>query len=440
MNANEHYLVGLDIGTTKICAIVARQNEYGKIEVLGMGKADSFGVMRGVVANIDKTVMAINDAVQNAGQASGLPIKEVYVGIAGQHIKSMQHNGKLYRGEEALEQEISQADVDRLINEIQKLALPPGDRIIHILPQEFTVDREVGIKDPIGMSGHVLEANFHIITGQITAARNINKCVEKSGLKVRDLILEPLASADAVLSEEEKEAGVALVDIGGGTTDIAIFQEGIIRHTAVIPFGGNIVTEDIKTACMIMRNQAEALKIKFGSALPTEIQANRMITIPGLKGRPAKEISTRNLACIIEARMKEILDHVHFEIINSGYERKLIGGIVLTGGGSQLNHLVQLTEYHTGLDTRLGLPTEHLASHAHSEDLMHIGNPMYATAIGLVLKGFQSAQRRASSPEPVLSTATGVSSKTSLADKLRYIWERSFSWWIDEEDNNDEFQ
>jgi cell division protein FtsA len=439
MNANEHYLVGLDIGTTKICAIVARQNEYGKIEVLGMGKADSFGVMRGVVANIDKTVKAINDAVQDAKQASGLSIQEVYVGIAGQHIKSMQHNGKLYRGEEALEQEISQTDVDRLINEIQKLALPPGDRIIHILPQEFTVDREVGIKDPIGMSGHVLEANFHIITGQITAARNINKCVEKSGLKVRDLILEPLASADAVLSEEEKEAGVALVDIGGGTTDIAIFQEGIIRHTAVIPFGGNIVTEDIKTACMIMRNQAEALKVKFGSALPTEIQANRMITIPGLKGRPAKEISTRNLACIIEARMKEILDHVHFEIINSGYERKLIGGIVLTGGGSQLSHLVQLTEYHTGLDTRLGLPTEHLASHAHNEALQHIGNPMYATAIGLVLKGFQSAHRREANPEAVLSPGAAALAGSPLAEKLRHLWQRSFSWWFEEEDQPEEF-
>ena len=355
MNQSERYIVGLDIGTTKICAIVARQNDHGKIEVVSMGKADSFGVMRGVVANIDKTVLAIKAAVADAANGASLDIGEVYVGIAGQHIKSMQHRGIIHR--DSLEKEINQDDLDRLITDMHKLALPPGDRIIHVLPQEFIVDNEQGIKDPVGMSGIRLEANFHIITGQMTAARNINKCVDKAGLKVCDLILEPLASADAVLSEEEKEAGVALVDIGGGTTDIAIFQEGIIRHTAVIPLGGNILTEDIKEGCMIMKNQAELLKVRFGSALVTEIQGNEVITIPGLKGRTAKEISTRNLAHIIQARMEEIIEHVYYEIQASGYEKKLIGGIVLTGGGSQLRHLVQLAEYITGLDARIGLPT-----------------------------------------------------------------------------------
>jgi cell division protein FtsA len=268
---------------------------------------------------------------------------------------------------------------------MHKLVLPPGDRIIHVLPQEFIVDGEQGIKDPIGMSGARLEANFHIITGQISAAKNIFKCVEKAGLKVIDLILEPLASSSAVLSEEEKEAGVALVDIGGGTTDIAIFQDGIIRHTAVIPLGGNIITEDIKEGCMIMKNQAEILKVKFGSALATETSDNEIISISGLKGREPKEIKVENLARIIQARMEEILEHVYYEIKLSGYHKKLIGGIVVTGGGAQLKHIIQLVEYITGLDTRVGFPTEHLAK-AKMEDIRH---PMYATAVGLILKGFE---------------------------------------------------
>ncbi|MBC8048069.1 MAG: cell division protein FtsA, partial [Fimbriimonadaceae bacterium] len=321
---NNRIITGLDIGTTKICAIVGRMNEHGKIEVLGLGKADSFGVMRGVVANIDKTVEAIKLAVKDAETKSGIKITEVYVGIAGQHIKSLQHRDIITR--EDAENEIAQEDIDRLIQNMQKIVLPPGDRIIHVLPQEFIVDGEPDVKDPIGMNGVRLEANFHIITGQIAAAKNIFKCVEKAGLKVLDLILEPLASASSVLSEEEKEAGVALVDIGGGTTDIAIFKEGIIRHTAVIPLGGNIITEDIKEGCMIMRNQAELLKVKFGCALATETAENEIISISGLKGREPKEIKVENLAKIIQARMEEILEHVYHEIRMSGYAKKLIAG------------------------------------------------------------------------------------------------------------------
>lgn len=380
---NNRIITGLDIGTTKICAIVGQITDNGKIEVLGMGKADSFGVMRGVVANIDKTVEAIKIAVTEAEQKSGITIKEVYVGIAGQHIKSLQHRDILTRNDS--ENEISMEDIDRMIENMQKLVLPPGDRIIHVLPQEFIVDGELGIKDPIGMSGVRLEANFHIITGQISAAKNIFKCVEKAGLKVTDLILEPLASSASVLSEEEKEAGVALVDIGGGTTDIAIFQDGIIRHTAVIPLGGNIITEDIKEGCMIMKNQAEVLKVKFGCALATETEDNEIISITGLKGREPKEIKVENLARIIQARMEEILEHVYYEIKLSGFHKKLIGGIVVTGGGAQLKHIVQLVSYITGMDARVGFPTEHL-SKSKADDIRH---PMYATAVGLILKGVE---------------------------------------------------
>ncbi|MDX2002651.1 MAG: cell division protein FtsA [Chitinophagales bacterium] len=411
----EHHdiIVGLDIGTTKICAIVGRMTAHGKVEVLGMGKADSLGVMRGVVANIDKTVQAISQAVEEAQLNSKQQIGKVFVGIAGQHIKSLQHRGILTR--ERYDEEIGRGDVQKLISDMYRLVLPPGDRIIHVLPQEFIIDNEQGIKDPIGMSGIRLEANFHIISGQITAAQNINKCVEKAGLTVADLILEPLASSASVLSEEEKEAGVALVDIGGGTTDIAIFQDGIIRHTAVIPFGGNIITEDIKEGCLIMRNQAEQLKIRFGSAFAIETQENEIVSIPGLRGREPKEISIRNLAHIIQARMEEILEQVYFEIKSSGFEKKLIGGIVLTGGGSQLKHLVQLVEYVTGMDARVGYPTEHLAKSPVAE----IKNPMYATGIGLIIKGYEelkNAGQLASQQQKKKAVVEAVAEDTMVAE------------------------
>jgi cell division protein FtsA len=255
-------VVGLDIGTTKIACIVGRKNEHGKLEVLGMGKSESIGVIRGVVANIDDTVRSIRKAVEEAEQKSGISIDIVNVGIAGQHIKSIQHRGMRTRN--SVEDEINQSDIDALIDDMHKLVMLPGEEIVHVIPQEYIVDNEQGIKNPIGMSGVRLEANFHIITGQIAAAKNIKRCIDKADLDVQGIVLEPLASSEAVLTEEEKEAGVVLVDIGGGTSDLAIFQDGIIRHTAVIPFGGNVITEDIKTGCTIMKKQAEQLKMKFG--------------------------------------------------------------------------------------------------------------------------------------------------------------------------------
>ncbi len=375
-------IVGLDIGTTKIVAMVGRKNEHGKIEILGYGRSTSIGVKRGVVSNIERTVQSIRAAVDEAENKSGVDIKFVNVGIAGQHIKSIQHHGVLMRNN--YDNEISQLDIEALTQDMFKLVMLPGEEIIHALPQEYIIDNEKGIKDPIGMCGIRMEANFHIITGQIAAAKNIYKCVTRANLEASDLILEPLASAEAVLSKEEKEAGVALIDIGGGTTDIAIFQEGIIRHTAVIALGGDIITEDIKEGCSIIKDQAEMLKIRFGSALSSESKDNEIVSIPGLRGREPKEISIKNLANIIQARMEDIIEHIYYEIKNSGYEKRLIAGIVVTGGGAKLKHVSQLIEYMTGMDTRIGYPNEHLAKGADE-----IASPMFATSVGLVIKGFE---------------------------------------------------
>jgi cell division protein FtsA len=416
----KNIVVALDIGTTKVCAIAGSLNEHGQLEILGVGKVDSIGVSRGVVANIEKTVTAISDAVAEAERRAKIDIKVVHVGIAGQHIKSLQHRGILTRDHSI--DEISRADITRLINDMHKLVLPPGDKIIHVIPQEFTIDNEQGIIDPIGMSGVRLEANFHIITGQITASKNIYKCVERSGLEVGSLTLEPIASSQSVLSKEEMEAGVALVDIGGGTTDLAIFYDGIIRHTAVIPFGGNVITKDIKEGCNVMQSQAEQLKVKFGSALADEVFDNRIITIPGLKGREPKEISEKNLARIIQARVEEIFDHVFWEIRRSGFERKLMaGGIVLTGGGALLAHIEKLAAYHTGMPTRIGSPIEHLA-HGYAQDL---SSPIYATALGLILKGLKEmppVQQKEEKKEETVATTEEAIELESNAELKNGKW------------------
>jgi len=417
---NEEKIVcGLDIGTTKIACLVGRKNEHGKIEILGVGKSDSIGVTRGVVSNIEKTESSIKLAIEEAEEKAGVEIEEVIVGIAGQHIKSLQHRG--IRTRSSLEDEIGQHDIDALVEDMFKLVMLPGEEIIHVLPQEYIVDNEQGIKDPIGMAGIRLEANFHIITGQIAAAKNINRCVHKAGLEVGELILEPLASSEAVLSEEEKEAGVVLVDIGGGTTDIAIFQDGIIRHTAVIPFGGNVITEDIKSGCTIMKNQAELLKVRFGSAVAEENQENEIVCIPGLRGREPKEISIKNLASIVQARMEEIIEHIYYEIKNSGFQEQLIAGIVVTGGGSQLKHISQLFQYMTGMDTRIGYPNEHLAGN----NVEAITSPLYSTGIGLVIKGFQMEEKMQAAHENIPRQSKREKGKwfASVLDKTKELFE-----------------
>lgn len=386
--AKEKIIVGLDIGTTKIVVLVGKQNEHGKIEILGLGHAPSVGVQRGVVTHILQTTDSINQAIKLAEDSSGVEINTVSVGIAGQHIRSYQHRGIFTR--QNPDQLISTDEVNNMIDNMHKLAMPPGEEIIHVLPQEYIIDNESGYKDPVGTLGNRLEANFHVITGQVTAARNIMKCVSMAQLSLDKLILEPLASSDAVLLEEEKEAGVALIDIGGGTTDLAIFYDGIIRHTAVIPLGGNIISEDIKNGCSLVKDTADKLKMLHGSALVMPGMENTIITIPGIAGRAPKQISKATLAGIINARMSEIFEYVDYELKMSGYKEKLSAGIVMTGGGSMMANSKQLMSLVTGKDTRLGLPHKHLVG----ESAQKISNPIYATAVGLVLLGVDKPETR----------------------------------------------
>jgi len=384
MSNEQPIIVGLDIGTTKIAAIAGRKNEFGKLEILGFGLANSSGVQHGMVLNIDQTIRAIETALKNCYQSNpALEINEVYVGIAGHHIKSLQTRGDIVR--RSTDDEIKQSEIDQLVADQYKTYIPAGDQIIDVIPQEFTVDNFQNIADPIGYTGVKIGANFHIITGDRNAIRNINRSVEKTGLKVKDLVLQPLASSAAVMSEEDVEAGIAILDIGGGTTDLAVFYEGILKHTAVIPFGGENITTDIKLGLGVMRTQAEQMKLQFGSALADEAQNNAFIKIPGLRGMPSKDISVKNLAGIIQARMSEILSFVTFHLKQVGLDSKMLnGGIVLTGGGAQLKHLIQLTEYATGLNARIGLPNEHLAVN----HFPGLEKPMYSTCIGLILKGY----------------------------------------------------
>lgn len=376
-------IVGLDIGTTKVVAIAARKNEYGKLEILGVGRADSAGVNHGVVMNIEQCIRSIEQAIYKCIESNPeLVVKEVYVGIAGQHIKSLQTRGDRVRL--SMEEEISQKDIDLLVADQRQTYIPAGDEIIDIVPQDFTVDSTASVIDPIGMSGVKIGANFHIITGDRNAIKNIKRCVDKAQLMTRDIVLQPLASAAAVMNDEDLEAGVAIVDIGGGTTDMAVFYDGILKHTAVIPYAGVNITNDIRNGLGVLRAQAEQMKVQFGMALADEANSNAYITIPGLRGLPPKEISMKNLAHIIQARMQEILDYVLYHLKQLGLENKLYGGIILTGGGAQLKHIIQLTEYVTGLGARIGYPNEHLTGKL-SEELM---NPMYSTCIGLILRGY----------------------------------------------------
>lgn len=382
-NKQQPVIVGLDIGTTKVVAIAGRKNEFGKVEILGFGRADSAGVSHGVVMNIEECIQSILLAIERCLLSNTqLEIKEVYVGIAGQHIKSLQTRGDRVRTN--TDDEISKEDVDMLIRDQYKTFIPAGDQIIDIIPQDYTIDSTSYVTNPVGMSGVKIGANFHLITADRHAIRNIKRCVEKASLITRDLVLQPLASAAAVMNDEDLEAGVAIVDIGGGTTDMAIFYDGILRHTAVIPYAGVNITHDIRQGLGVLKAQAEQMKVQYGSALAREANDLAYITIPGLRGLPAKEISMRSLSEIIEARVDEILEYVVFHLKQVDLDTRLHGGIILTGGGARLKHISQFTQFKTGLNVRIGTPNEHLAG-GHSEALQH---PMYATCIGLILRGY----------------------------------------------------
>ena len=419
-----NFSVGLDIGTTKIVALVGRKNEFNKVEILGVGKSKSLGVHRGVVNNITQTIQSIQLAVDDANTNSGHQISDVVVGIAGQHIRSIQHSDYVTR--ENPESVINEEDIQRLIRQVYKLVMLPGEEIIHVLPQEYKVDGQGEIKEPIGMHGGRLEANFHVVVGQVSSIKNIGRCIKSAGLNMANITLEPLASSEAVLSFEEKEAGVALIDIGGGTTDLAIFKDGIIRHTAVIPFGGNVITEDIKEGCSIIEKQAELLKTRFGSAWPGENRDTEIVSIPGLIGRDPKEISLKTLSKIINARVVEIIEQTFLEIKNYGHndlKKKLIAGIVLTGGGSQLKHLKQLVEYITGMDTRVGYPSEHLAGDTQES----VSSPMFATSVGLLMNALEGIVINEEKDEDENGERTNLEnekSKNDYSNKRKSILDR----------------
>ena len=418
-----NFSVGLDIGTTKIVALVGKKNEYNKVEILGLGKSKSLGVHRGVVNNITQTIQSIQKAIDEANSNSGCVIGDVVVGIAGQHIRSIQHSDYITR--ENPESVIDDEDIQRLVQQVYKLVMLPGEEIIHVVPQEYKVDGQGEIKEPIGMHGGRLEANFHVVVGQVSSIKNIGRCIKSAGLSMASITLEPLASSKAVLSFEEKEAGVALIDIGGGTTDLAIFKDGIIRHTAVIPYGGNVITEDIKEGCSIIEKQAELLKIKFGSAWPGENRDTEIVSIPGLQGRDPKEISLKTLSKIINARVVEIIEQVFLEIKNYGHsdqKKKLIAGIVLTGGGSQLKHLKQLVEYVTGMDTRVGYPSEHLAG----STIDSVSSPLFATSVGLLMNALEDilTEKNESSDQDKISHLENERKKDRFSKQRKSILDR----------------
>jgi cell division protein FtsA len=390
MRQRNNILAAIDIGTTKIVTIVGRMNDSGKLEILGMCKTPSKGVKRGVVLNIEEAVSAIQYTVEEVQKQVGFVIREAYVGIAGQHISSLQNGGYILR--DSYEEEITKNDTDRLLAEMFKISIQPGEEIIHVIPQSYVVDNETGVKNPIGMFGKRLQGNYHIVIGQTSSARTIERCVNRVGINVKQMILEPLASSAAVLTADEIEAGVALVDIGGGTTDIAVYYDDIIKHTAVIPFGGNVITKDVMEGCSILNKHAELLKIQYGSTLGDLAEEAKVVAVPGISGREPKEVSIKSLAYIIQSRMEEIIDAIVFQLEGSDCMEKLTAGLVITGGGSLLRHLPQLVKYRTGLDVRIGKPEVLFASN----DLKEVNHPMFSTSVGLLYKGFEHYV-----PEPV---------------------------------------
>ncbi len=398
MNDKEKMVVGIDVGTTKIAVFIGKKDENGNVKIIGMGRTDSVGVEHGEVKNIVETATSIKIAVEIAEKKCNVKVSEAYVGIAGHNIKNtFQRGSKIINEENHI---ITQEDVDALLEEQKVKILPPGESIIDIVPQDYIVDGDTGIDNPVGRIGKVIECNYNLISGDQNNVHNIYMSVERAGYKVKGLILEPIASAEAVVNDEEKSAGICLVDIGGGTTDMSIFKDGILRHTAVIQLAGNSITTDIKDAFKIMPPQSEALKTKYGDCLQIESQKNAIVQVPGLKGRPSREITLFALSGVIKARVQMILQQVDYELKNNSlkeqtFDKILIAGIVLTGGGSKLKHIAQYTEFITGISTRVGDPDEIFLSDNSDE----CSDPMYSTGIGLVIKGFEFEQKYHSSDD-----------------------------------------
>ncbi|MFO7880715.1 MAG: cell division protein FtsA [Bacteroidota bacterium] len=377
---NNQLLGAIDIGTTKIVALTGRKTDSGRFEILGMGTSPSYGVKRGLVMNIEETVNAITSAVEDMEKQAGTPVEEVLVGIAGQHVKSVKSSIK--SSITSADGIVKEEDVLRMIQKMFHAQVGAGEKILHVIPQSYQLDGKDSITDPKGWVAKEMEAVFHLIVGKTNSMENIKNCVQRAGLNVNRLMLEPLASADAVLSKKEKEMGVAMVDIGGGTTDLAVFSNEVLQHTAVIPLGGNAVTSDIKQAFSVLQAQAEELKIQYGSALQSKTQKGVVIQVPGLKGREEKTISLNDLVFVIQERMKEIIYAIKFQIEQSGYADRLNVGIVITGGGALLKNLPQLITAVTGYDVILGYPKEHVTGKCAEQ----VNKPMFATSVGLLMR------------------------------------------------------
>lgn len=398
-------VVGLDIGTSKVVALVAEITPDGKIDIIGMGKHPSRGLKRGVVVNIEATMQSIQRAVEEAELMAGCEIRNVYAGIAGSHIRSLNSNGIVA----IRDFEVTQADVERVIDAAKAVAIPADQKILHILPQEFLIDSQGCIKEPIGMSGVRLEAKVHMVTGAVSAAQNIEKCVKRCGLDVNDIILEQLASSHSVLTEDEKELGVCMVDIGGGTTDIAIFSDGAIRHTAVIPIAGDQVTNDIAMALRTPTNAAEAIKLRHACALPELASAGEMIEVPSINAKTKRKISAKALAEVVSARYEELFSLIHNEIRRSGFEELIAAGMVLTGGASNVKGAIELAELSFEMPVRRGT-AQHVTG---LSEVM--SSPIYATGVGLLVYGFQQQY-------------DGGYNVAKLNDGVKGIWGRMREW------------
>ncbi len=410
---DEKIIVGLDIGSSKVCAVagrLVRNKDHATLEVLGVGHALSDGVTKGSVVNINRTVDAINRAIDQASMQSDLDIQVVNVGFSGQ-ITSKRQNGSITRSSPG--DEVTSLDIDHLLSDMYRSPIMAGTEIMHVLPMDFAVDSESGVEDPVGRNGVKLGADFQVITAQTSAALNTRKCIErtKNHLIREKLVVAPLASALAVLTDAEREAGVALVDIGGGTTDLAIYHRNVVRHITVFPWAGNSLTKDIELGCKILPQQAELLKTKYGNADPSTVRINEVVSVPGLPGRLPKDVLLKNVAIIIEERIKELAALVQSEIIRSGYKDKLLGGIVLTGGTASVHGIEQIFRRVTDMDVRVGFPDQ-LERNLRAD---MVSDPAYATALGLVWAGFKSLDDRISFisdpgrlAEPVIRPVAGM--------------------------------
>ncbi len=401
---DKNIIVGLDIGTSKVVALVGEVRQDNEIEIIGIGSHPSRGLKKGVVVNIESTVHSIQRAVEEAELMAGVEIDRVYAGIAGSHVSSLNSHGIV----PIKDGEVSHADVERVIDAARAVAIPADQKILHILPQEFIIDNQEGIHDPVGMSGVRLEARVHMVTGAVSAAQNIIKCVRRCGLEVEDLILEQLASSYSVLEEDEKDLGVCLVDIGGGTTDIAVFTSGSIRHTAVIPIAGDQVTNDIAVALRTPTQHAEDIKLKYACALTQLASPDETIEVPSIGDRPSRRLSRQTLAEVVEPRYEELLSLIQGELRRSGYEDLVAGGVVLTGGSAKMEGLIDLAEEVFHMPVRLGIPQ-------YVTGLVDVvRNPIHATGVGLLLFGHRNRAVRASE-----SVGSGG---------IKSVWNRMKSW------------